>query len=166
MKVAGLSVIGTSILAAALLGLAGIAGGAIAAAKAAPADANVIVRGGISSARLRFHADRRGHVVFLGGSITEMDGYRPMVSEMLRKRFPETAFTFTSAGIASTCSTTGAFRLAADVLDRGPVDLAFVEFAVNDDQDTHHTPAECVRGMEGIVRHLRRACPRADVVIV
>jgi lysophospholipase L1-like esterase len=94
-----------------------------------------------------------------------MNGYRPIVSENLVRRFPETKFTFTNAGIASTCSTTGAFRLASDVLAKGPVDLFFVEFAVNDDQDAHHTRRECIRGLEGIIRHVRAHNPRADIVI-
>ncbi len=86
--------------------------------------------------------------------------------EILERRFPETAFTFTDAGVSSTCSTTGAFRLADDVLSAGPVDLFFVEFAVNDDQDARHGRRECVRGMEGIVRHVRRHNPRSDIVMV
>src|SRR6185312_10434682 len=96
---------------------------------------NVHRRGSLTNSRLYFEKKKVGHVVFLGGSITEMNGYRPLVCDYLRKRFPQTKFTFTNAGIASTCSTTGAFRLASDVLDKGPVDLLFVEFAVNDDQD-------------------------------
>jgi lysophospholipase L1-like esterase len=139
---------------------------AFALPPAAAGDAHIMKRGTLENSRLRFQTGKRGHVVFMGGSITEMDGYRPMVCEMLRKRFPETEFTFTNAGIASTCSTTGAFRLQDDVLARGPVDLLLVEFAVNDDQDAHHTRTECLRGMEGIVRHLRRHNPRADLVIV
>lgn len=105
-------------------------------------------------------------VAFLGGSITEMDGYRPMVSEFLAARYPKAKFSFLNAGIASTCSTTGAFRLKADVLDKGAADLLFVDFAVNDDQDAHHTSAECVRGMEGIVRQLHQANPRGQAVFV
>lgn len=128
-------------------------------------DPNVNKRGTLENARLKFLAQKKGHIAFLGGSITEMDGYRPMVSEMLKKRFPDTDFTITNAGIASTCSTTGAFRLKDDVLDKGPVDILFVEFAVNDDQDAHHTRDECIRGMEGIVRHLRRHNPQAEIVI-
>ena len=139
---------------------------AFALPPAAAGDGNIMKRGTLENSRLRFQTGKQGHVVFMGGSITEMDGYRPMVCEMLRKRFPETEFTFTNAGIASTCSTTGAFRLKDDVLDKGPVDLLLVEFAVNDDQDAHHTRVECLRGMEGIVRHLRRHNPRADIVIV
>ncbi|HTU17083.1 MAG TPA: glycerophosphodiester phosphodiesterase family protein [Gemmataceae bacterium] len=126
---------------------------------------NVHRRGSLTNARLQFEKKKVGHVVFVGGSITEMNGYRPLVCDYLRKRFPQTELTFTNAGIASTCSTTGAFRLATDVLDKGPVDLLFVEFAVNDDQDAGHARRECIRGMEGIVRHLWKHNPNADIVI-
>ncbi|MDR2441116.1 MAG: GDSL-type esterase/lipase family protein [Planctomycetaceae bacterium] len=106
------------------------------------------------------------HVAFMGGSITEMNGYRPMVCEMLQKRFPETRFTFTAAGLSSTCSMTGAFRLEQDVLSKGRVDLFFVEFAVNDDQDAHHSEQTAIRGMEGIIRHLWRNNPYAGIVLI
>jgi hypothetical protein len=130
-----------------------------------PAHANVCLRGGLDNCRLKFLREKTGHVAFLGGSITEMNGYRPLVCEILRRRFPDTQFNFTDAGIASTCSTTGAFRLATDVLGQGPVDLLFVEFAVNDDQDAQHSREACIRGMEGIVRHARRHNPHVDIVI-
>jgi lysophospholipase L1-like esterase len=129
------------------------------------ADPNVTPRGDLNNSWRQFQKRKTGHVAFLGGSITEMDGYRPMVCELLQKRFPETNFTFTAAGVSSTCSTTGAFRLQNDVLSKGPVDLLFVEYAVNDDQDAAHTREECIRGMEGIIRHLRRTYPKADVVM-
>jgi lysophospholipase L1-like esterase len=127
---------------------------------------NVNMRGSLANSRIKFEREKKATVAFMGGSITEMNGYRPMVCEMLRRKFPGTEFTFIDAGISSTCSTTGAFRLAHDVLDKGPVDLFFVEFAVNDDQDAHHTREECVRGMEGIIRHARRANPNMDIVVV
>src|SRR5438046_8945790 len=76
---------------------------------------NVRARGSLDNSRLKFQTQRKGSVAFIGGSITEMEGYRPMVCEGLKKRFPETALKFKAAGIASTCSTTGAFRLASDV---------------------------------------------------
>lgn len=126
---------------------------------------NVQARGNLDNARAVFESTKKGHVAFMGGSITEMNGYRPMVCEILKQRFPATQFTFTDAGIASTCSTTGAFRLDRDVLSRGPVDLFFVEFAVNDDQDAAHTRAECIRGMEGIIRHARQVNPNMDIVM-
>lgn len=127
-------------------------------------DDNIRVRGQFQHARMRFERDKIGHVAFMGGSITEMNGYRPMVMELLQRRFPETKFKFTAAGISSTCSTTGAFRLPEDVLEQGPVDLFFVEFAVNDDQDAGHARREALRGMEGIVRQTRNHNPRSDIV--
>ena len=126
---------------------------------------NVTPRGSLDNSRIRFERDKKGHVAFIGGSITEMNGYRPMVCEYLKKRFPETKFDFTDAGISSTCSTTGAFRLASDVLSKGPLDMLFVEFAVNDDQDAGHTAEACIRGMEGLVRLARRHNPRCDIVV-
>jgi len=126
---------------------------------------NVYLRGSLTSSRIQFEKKKTGHVAFMGGSITEMNGYRPLVYDLLKRRFPETKFTFTDAGISSTCSTTGAFRLATDVLDKGPVDLFFIEFAVNDDQDAGHARRECIRGMEGIIRHVRTHNPNADIVL-
>jgi len=127
---------------------------------------NVQLRGYLQRALQKFREQREGRVVFLGGSITEMDGYRPLVEAWLRKTFPETKFTFVNAGIASTCSHTGAFRFQRDVLQDGPVDLLFVEFAVNDDQDARHDADGCIRGMEGLLRQLFTKNPAAGAVIV
>lgn len=130
-----------------------------------PFGENVQFRGRLDNARRQFETTKKGRVAFIGGSITEMNGYRPMVCESLKKRFPATEFTFIDAGISSTCSTTGAFRLEHDLLAGGPVDLFFIEFAVNDDQDAHHSRVECIRGLEGILRHARRSNPHMDLVV-
>ena len=130
-----------------------------------PFGENVQFRGSLNNARAQFELGKKGRVAFIGGSITEMDGYRPMVCKWLKQRFPMTEFTFIDAGISSTCSTTGAFRVGQDVLAGGPVDLFFIEFAVNDDQDAHHTRAECIRGLEGILRHARQSNPKMDLVV-
>ena len=122
--------------------------------------------GNLENSRIRFTHDKTGNVAFLGGSITEMDGYRPLVCDTLKNRFPETQFNFINAGIGSTCSTTGAFRLENDVLSYGRVDLLFVEFAVNDKGDAFHAARECIRGMEGIVRHARHNNPCMDIVFL
>lgn len=135
---------------------------------AAPAETfgnNVQLRGRLDRARFRFQHDHKGAVAFMGGSITEIDGYRVMVGDSLKRRFPQTEFRMINAGIASTCSTTGAFRLQSDLFAAGPVDLLFVEFAVNDDQDAHHTREECIRGVEGIIRHARSLNPNVDIVV-
>lgn len=126
---------------------------------------NIEIRADYHNSRAVFEKRRSARVAFLGGSITEMDGYRPMVADFLKKRFPETEFTFIDAGISSTCSTTGAFRLERDVLSAGPVDLFFVEFAVNDNQDGFFDETTARRGMEGIIRRLRLSNPDADMIM-
>lgn len=126
---------------------------------------NTVLRGSYGNSQYVFETAGQGRVAFLGGSITEMDGYRPMVCEYLQKRFSKTEFDFVAAGISSTCSDTGAFRLESDVLSHGPIDLFFLEFAVNDDQDGFFSVEHSIRGFEGIVRHIRRVCPNVDIVV-
>ena len=84
--------------------------GARAADGSAPSGANIHLRGSMDNCRIRFEQNRKGHVAFMGGSITEMNGYRPMVAELLTKRFPETEFTFTDAGSAASQDTCRAGR--------------------------------------------------------
>ncbi|WP_161604333.1 SGNH/GDSL hydrolase family protein [Roseiconus nitratireducens] len=129
------------------------------------AEQAIRMRGELTHCRQRWTETGRGTVAFLGGSITEMQGYRPLVMASLRQRFPEVEFQFVNAGIASTCSHTGAFRLHHDVLSAKP-DLLFVEFAVNDDQDAGHSYQDAVRGMEGIVRAAKSVEPTMDLVMI
>ncbi len=131
-----------------------------------PKSQNVHLRSHFDNSRSKFERDKQGTVAFIGGSITEMGehGHSGMVERFLQARFPETKFNFVNAGIASTCSTTGAFRLSRDVLSHNP-DLLFVEFAVNDDQDAMHARRDCIRGMEGIIRQARKQNPKIDIVV-
>ena len=129
-----------------------------------PASQNVRLREPLIHSWKAITEDKRATVAFIGGSITEMNGYRPMVCNWMEQTFPNTNFKFVNAGISSTCSTTGAFRFDRDVLSHSP-DLILIEFAVNDDQDAAHTHEACVRGMEGIIRHARTTHPQADLVV-
>ena len=104
-------------------------------------------------------------VAFLGGSITEMNGFRPRVMKKLREKYPDVAFTEIASGLSSTCSDAGAFRLEEDVLAKGVPDLFVVEAAVNDDQDGHFSEERSIRGMEGTVRHVLTRNPNCAVVV-
>ena len=123
------------------------------------------LRGDYRNSYQMFEKERVGTVAFLGGSITEMKGWRDMICEDLKQRFPYTKFTFIDAGIPSTGSTPGAFRLADDVLSKAKVDLLFVETAVNDDTNGFNA-IEQVRGMEGIVRHALLSNPSMDIMML
>jgi sialidase-1 len=123
------------------------------------------VRDGLANCRIRLERQKKARVVFLGGSITAGGGWRDLVCESLRKRFPQAEFDFVAAGIPSLDSTSHAFRFRRDVLRNGPVDLLFVEAAVNDETNGR-TPVEMVRGMEGVVRQARMANPQMDIIML
>ena len=126
---------------------------------------NIQFRGGMQNAQIQFEQEKTGRIAFIGGSITQMNGYRPMVSQWLKQRFPATKFEFINAGISSTCSHTGAFRLNDHILSKGKIDLLFVEFAVNDDQDAQHSRRNCILGMEGVIRQAMIKQPQCDLVV-
>lgn len=108
-------------------------------------------------------------VAFLGGSITEMNGYSRLIEEKLTAMFPACRFNFINAGLSSTCSDTGAFRFGTDVLEKtngSPLALLFVEFAVNDNQDGHLPPERSKRAMEGIVLQAKANNPNVDIVFL
>lgn len=122
------------------------------------------LRDGLANCRIKFEREKTGRIAFLGGSITAMNGWRNHTIEYFQKRFPETKFEFISAGIGSLGSVPHAFRLERDVLSRGPVDLLFLEAAVNDASNTSNHPEHMLRGMEGVVCHVRTVNPLTDVV--
>lgn len=123
------------------------------------------VRGSLQNSFRKFEKERRARVAFLGGSITEMDGWRNMIERQLQQRFPYTQFEWVEAGIGSTGTTPGSFRLQHDILSKGKVDLLFVEAAVNDDTNGF-SALEQVRGMEGEVRHALESNPEMDIVML
>lgn len=123
------------------------------------------LRNGLNNSRLVFEQTQKGRVVFLGGSITNIKGWKELVSTDLQQRFPKTQFDFINAGIPSTGSTPAAFRLTHDVFKNGQVDLLFEEAAVNDSANGRSNK-EQVRAMEGIVRHARKLNPNIDIIIM
>jgi sialidase-1 len=132
-----------------------------------PLDASLYhqMRGGLHNCQTIFEQTGKGRVAFLGGSITYGSGWRDSICKYLVHRFPDTEFEFIPAGIPSMGSTPAAFRLERDVLQGSPIDLLFEEAAVND-ASNGRTNTEQIRAMEGIVRHLRRSNPNADMVMM
>ena len=123
------------------------------------------IRGGLDNSLEAMTVKKEATVAFLGGSITEMTGWKEMVKDNLAWRFPDTEFKFIDAGIASLGSTPHAFRFEEDVLSQGIPDLLFVEAAVND-HTNFFGPREQVLGMEGIVRHALKVNPYMDIIFL
>lgn len=104
-------------------------------------------------------------VAYLGGSITYNPGWRIMVSEFFKKRFPKEQFRFINAGIPSLGSLPDAFRLQRDVLDSGRIDLLFVEAAVNDSGNGTDSITQ-IRDLEGIIRHAKKSNPKINIILM
>jgi len=125
---------------------------------------HIQLRGNLNNSRYVFENNKVGRVAFLGGSITEMEGWHNLVMQQLKQRFPNTKFEFIEAGIGSTGTTPGAFRMKKDVLMNGKIDLLFVEAAVNDHANGFDSIAQ-IRGMEGEVRQALLSNPNMDIVM-
>lgn len=147
---------------------AGVLLGAGAAEKIDPAtiairpQADYFVRGGLPNFYAKLRGERPVAIAYLGGSITEQNGWRVRSLDYFRKRFPKSSITEIQAAIGGTGSELGAFRLGPDVLRHRP-DLVFVEFAVN---DNGRKAADILRSMEGIVRHIWTELPETDICFV
>ena len=125
------------------------------------------LRRGVGTSLTKFRMKKQGRIAFIGGSITEMPkGYSFLATQMISGMFPTAKLDFINAGVSSTCSNTGAFRIGQDVFSRGKVDLLFIEFAVNDNQDGHLKPVSTVRAMEGMVRQAYANNPEMDIVFL
>jgi sialidase-1 len=122
------------------------------------------LRDGLANCQRKFTQEKTGRVVFLGGSITAGGAWRQHTCDYLTRKFPDTKFEFINAGIGSLGSVPHAFRLERDVLSKGHVDLLFVEAAVNDSSNIGDQPDQILRGMEGVVRHMRMVSPLTDIV--
>ncbi len=104
-------------------------------------------------------------VAFLGGSITYNSGWRDKICQYLIGAYPQTNFTFIPAGIPSLGSLPHSFRLQTDVLDKGNIDLLFLEAAVNDHANGTDSIIQ-LRSMEGIIRHALIANPSMNIVLM
>ena len=134
-----------------------------------PANAGIVqARGGLPNTFAKLKSGRPVTVAYLGGSITagsgaskpDVNSYRALIGQWFATTFAQSVVTNVNAGYGGTGSDFGAFRLERHVLAKSP-DLVFVEFAVNDGAN-----ALADRGMEGIVRHIRRVSPSTDVCFV
>lgn len=120
---------------------------------------------GLGNAFEKFRTTKKGIVAFLGGSITHNPGWRDKTSQYLQEHFPDTEFTFIAAGIPSLGSTPHSMRFSRDVLAKGTPDLLFVEAAVNDRGNGFSEKAQ-VRALDGILRQMFNANPKANVVMM
>ena len=97
-------------------------------------------------------------VAYFGGSITNMNGWRVESENWIKEKFPKAEFV--NASVGGTGAEYGWIRLKRDVIDKNP-DLVFVEFAVNDSNNT-----QTAKYMESIVRNLNKMAKPPAVIFV
>ena len=120
------------------------------------------VRDGLGNVMAKIESGRPVRIAYLGGSITEMDGWRRLSREWLQAQYPACTFSETHAAIGGTGSSLGVYRVGEHVLKYDP-DLVFVEFAVNDAAEAEWT---IWKNFEGIVRQIWKHDPGIDIVFV
>lgn len=104
-------------------------------------------------------------IVYFGGSITAHDGWRPQSFEYLKSLYPNTKMKMVNASMGGTGSIFGVFRADNDLVKHNP-DLVFIEFAVNDGGDAQRRTKDVMRAVEGIIRKVKTANPKADICLV
>lgn len=120
------------------------------------------IRGGLPNFIAKANKGNSLKVAYLGGSITEQNGWRIYSLEWFKQFFPKSEFTEINAAIGGTGSDFGAYRLKEQVLKFKP-DIVFVEFCVN---DNGVCPGRITRSMEGIVRQIRQNDPTTDICFI
>lgn len=100
---------------------------------------------------------------FIGGSITDSDSglrWPEYVIGWFSNNYPAVRFYIENAAIGATGSDLAVFRAERDLISRG-CDIVFIEFAVNDNNETKE---KRMRSREGLIRKLLRE--ERDVVLV
>lgn len=117
------------------------------------------VRNGLPNAFKKLNSRQRVCVAYLGGSITEAEGWRPKTFSWLQSRFPHADLVRVDAAVPGTGADFAAARLGSDVLSQNP-DLVFIEFRVNCGGGVE------ARAIEGTIRQLWDANPKTDICLV
>lgn len=126
-------------------------------------DPNVIealrIRDGLPNVFRKLKSGQPATVVYLGGSITHSEGWRPKTFAWLESQYPNAKLTHIDAAVPGTGADFAACRMDQDVLPHNP-DLVFVEYRVNCGGGVE------ARAIDGIIRQLWEANPETDICLV
>ncbi|MCX7010501.1 MAG: GDSL-type esterase/lipase family protein [Kiritimatiellaeota bacterium] len=120
------------------------------------------VRAGLPNVFAKLQQGGEVRVAYLGGSITDAEGWRVLSRQWLAAQYPQAQVQEVRATICGTGAELGACRLTRDVLQYKP-DLLFVEFAVN---GAGRDERRVTRTMEGIIRQTWRENPGTDICFI
>ena len=123
------------------------------------------IRGGIPNTKKKILKGQPINVVYFGGSITQMDGWRNKTTEWLQNTFTNSIFREYNSCISGSGSYFGVYRLEEDVINYSP-DIVFVEFAVNDSISDHYIDGALKNNFIEILSRIKSAKPDSDIVLI
>lgn len=117
------------------------------------------VRDGLPNVFKKLESKQPVTVVYLGGSITHWEGWRPKTFAWLQSQYPDVKMTHVDAAVPGTGADFAAARYAEDVRPHHP-DLIFIEYRVNNGGGVE------ARAIDGIIRQLWETNPQTDICLV
>lgn len=120
-------------------------------------------RDGLPNLFYKIKSGEKVNVGFIGGSITEADGWRTKIIAWMQEYYKNDSIFEYNAAIGGTDSKYGVYRIDRHLLDKKEFDLIFVEFAVNDNS---WISSRIERSMEGIVRKIWTKNPKTDICFI
>lgn len=112
-----------------------------------------VLRGGLPNFFRKINEGKSVTIAYLGGSITNAEGYRPISLKWMQEHFTGSSISGINAGIPGTGTDLAVFRTDSDVISSSP-DLVFVEFAAN---------GGSMEALEGVVRKIWKNNPETDI---
>lgn len=128
-------------------------------------DKGINVRSGIPNVKNKILKGAKINIVYFGGSITYMDGWRGKTTEWLNNTFTNATFTEFNSCISGSGSFLGVYRLEDDVIRYKP-DLVFIEFAVNDSINSYYISKQLKNNFDEMVCRIKQSKPDTDIVFV
>ncbi len=117
------------------------------------------MRGGLPNFFAKLKSNDTVRIAYLGGTISEANGWRINSFEWLKSQYPKVNFVAINAAIAETGSDFAACRIADDVLAHHP-DLVFLEHKIDVGGGFE------AQSVEGIIRQIWKQNPCTDICFI
>lgn len=117
------------------------------------------IRDGLPNVFKRLEKNKPVTVVYLGGSITHAEGWRPKTFQWLETQFPKAKLTQVDAAVPGTGADFAAARYATDVRPYKP-DLIYIEYRVNMGGGVE------ARAIDGLIQQIWKDNPKTDICLV
>lgn len=117
------------------------------------------IRGGLPNFFAKLKTNKTVRIAYLGGSITEANGWRIKSFNWMKSQYPKVNFIEINAALSETGSDFAACRIKPDVTAHNP-DLVFLEHRIEGGGGFE------AQSVEGIIRQMWKQNPRTDICFI